>query len=65
MPRKLQTSKAYRNARTEKCMRYLREAEYNMPRARELARVRERFMPNTSAWLTALGRLLGAEDEKR
>lgn len=57
MPRKLRTTKVYRESRTLKCMRYLREAG-NLPAARNLANEREMFQANTSAWITALGRIL-------
>ena len=57
MPRKLQTTKSYREQRTEKCMKYLR-LYGSLPEARRAANRRESFQANTSAWLTALARLL-------
>lgn len=61
MPRKLHTTKTYREQRTAKCMAYLREFG-NLPEARRMANKRESFQANTSAWLTALGRLLSDEE---
>lgn len=41
-------------------MRYLRQYG-SIPKAREAAKL-ERFMPNSSVWITALGRLLKEAD---
>lgn len=62
MPRKLQTTKTYREQRTAKCMAYLRECNFSLHDARALANKREGFGANTSAWLTALGRLLKSDE---
>lgn len=53
----LRTTKAFREQRTQRCMEYLRRAG-DIPTAVKLAREEGRFATNTSAWLTALGRLL-------
>lgn len=57
MPRELATTKQYREQRTQKCMEYLRKYG-SLPAARKAANRIEMFQANTSAWLTALGRIL-------
>lgn len=54
--RQLTTTKTYRAERSRRCMEYLRRAG-SLPAARALAR-RDHFGAATSAWVTALGRLL-------
>lgn len=52
----LRTTKEEREERTARLMEYLREAG-NIPDAKRLA-ANDHFSANTSAWITALSRLL-------
>lgn len=60
--RKLQSKKCEREARTRKCMTFILRAG-SIPAAMKLAAASPgEFAAQTSAWLTALGRILEDDD---